>query len=257
MTDAGKRLAQWVALIGLLTIQANELLSQARVAIGGQAVLKVQSFVAKGIVRRGFNSVTAQPDETALRLEVRFRLPDSFLTIVDSRGVLTKLGCVANQVIFSVEVPRSGATGGGKPPDNPRIVHDEFARFVLAMFADTRTIKPLRVLPDSAPRIHVVGDKFEAYLDLDPPTKLPLRLRYQGEAGLPERPLTQSEIRTGTSLPHRIVSGEIVISLADRRTIDGLNIPHRLTWTMGDTRLQEMIFETVQINPQLGPEAFR
>jgi hypothetical protein len=259
MTSAGKHLAQRVAAATLFVMitQANDLLNQARLAIGGQALPKVQSFVAKGMVRRGFNSVTAQPDETPLPLEIRFRLPDSFLTIVESRGVVTKLGCIADKVVHSVESRRSGATGGGTAPDNPRNIHDEFARFVLAMFADTRTIKPLSVLPDATRRIHVVADKFDAYLDLDPPTKLPLRLRYQGQAGLPQRPLTQAEIRAATSLPHRIVSGEIVMSLADRRTIDGLNIPHKITWTMGDTRLQEMIFETVQINPPLGPEAFR
>ena len=234
-------------------------LERVQAAIMGASQSPVRSLLLKGTIKRGFNGVTGLPSNQELPLEMRLRLPDSFLTVIEARGVQTRMGFVGNKQIFALEVIGKGSTGGGSPPGNSRQTQEEFSRVALLLLAHGATPFKLDVIEtrSTAQTVYLKGETGEIAMDLEPSTSLPIRVRYRGTAGLPQRALTKEEIESGVMLPLRLVTGEISLSAGDRRLIHGVSLPYRLTATLNGARIEEMTFKEVLVNPILGPDAFR
>jgi len=214
-------------------------LQRARAVIGGEAKLAaVKSLVMKGEIRTQNAWYRGEPDVRYLDapLEVRVMMPDHY-------SWATQVGPSRRQLVvgFRGNVLLTGAPVPDGTADGPYLEHTNLAKLMLALLLRTDTIVPLRLGSGggAGSTLQFVGPRsFTVYVDLDPSTRLPVRLRHQ------------VQMKTGGNQ-------EVVWSFEDRQVVDGLNLPRRILRSQNNTLRDTLTFETISVNAPLTAADFK
>lgn len=255
--------------------RAEELLHQARAALGGEARIKAAlSFSVSGTLRR----VTENQDQSG-EIKLDFLLPDKFkktetmnlvagieLTLVttlngDQAWKDSKSSSPGNA---QVTIMRPGAQGQQRVL--PREVRAEFARHVLTLLLIPPASFPMRFsyvgeaeAPDGrADVIEARGaDGFAAQLFLDKRTHLPLMLSYRGVVGRMSTTRASGGSRADidklvkeaqANAPRQ--EAEIQLHFSDYRIVDGILLPHHITRAANGKTIEEWQITKFKLNPQ-------
>jgi hypothetical protein len=217
---------------------ALERLATARAAIGGAAALATVRTLRLKVHDRDrmgtwFPDKTTGPRFEQARSEILVVLPDHFLVV--TQRLSAQLPDATNRWGFA-----GAADLRASPSSRATLGH-----LMLAMLLKTDTLFPF-VLRDARGDRLSFSDPYgdEVFVDLDPKTSVPQRIRYddviRNKEGQP----------TGQRRPRRI-------ELGGYAPVGRLRLPHTRTTYQGETLLQERQFESIEINPTLNPTDFR
>lgn len=273
--------------------RAEEVLKQAREAIGGERLQKIEGLYINGQYRRAFGDRQMAGDR-----EISISLPDKYLVedAINPGGMATSL---VNTRGLNGERAWSGSSGGGgmiiRMGSGPggaqltpeqmeaaqrRMYQAEFSRYLLAMILMPPASMQLEFkyagesdvedLP--ADVVDVTGpDRFSVRLFFDKKTHLPLLLSYRGPK---PRMLTVTR-QGGSRNPDDIkkareeaekkmreegpaVSEEVdfFIRLTDHKKVDGVTLPHKFTFLTDSEVSEEFEISKYQVNPQFKADKF-
>lgn len=273
--------------------RAEELLAQARQALGGDARLQaVQSLAVSGVFRRVLGP---QMPESSGDFEIELLLPDKYkrtenMSLMGGAAQVTRIdGFNGEQAFF--DTSSSGGMVMMRRPgaEDPK----QLAGLVRTMRADVarNLIAWLLTVPDSygieftyggeaeAPEgkadvIDAKGaDGFAARLFLDKQTHKPLMLSYRAvlprmvmRAGAPqegsredaEKRLKEMEKEAQADAEkHKPQESEINMFFADYRSVDGVQLPHRITRAVGSEVNEEWEIKKFKLNPPLKADRFK
>jgi hypothetical protein len=176
----------------------------------------LRSLVFKGRVRVPSNDGGTTVDST---VEIRILLPDRFLRID--------------------RIDESAASSPGRISERRSRDRAQFTRLMLGAAAYNAADSALTVqstgesaFPDTV-ALDVSGKSFSARYVVDAGTSVPLRLVYFGE---------------------RSVS--TVVSFADRRVTNGIDLPFRVTTRTGERVIETLTFDEILVNPPLTKSDF-
>jgi hypothetical protein len=202
---------------------ARATIERARAAVVHRGTLAdVRSLILKGRLR--VPTETAEPRDGAVAIKIL--LPDRYLRVDTLEGVERRMGIAGSNVL---------TPDGSAAEERAR-----FARVLLGMLAYAPPDAKLRVQStgESAfadtEAVDLTGPAFTARLVLDAATHVPMRIVFFGD---------------------RQVS--TVVSFANRRTVDGLELPFRVTTQTPDRVLETLMFDEVLVNPPLAEDEFR
>jgi hypothetical protein len=275
------------------TARAQELLLQARKALGGEAKIKaVQSLMASGKFRR---ILGPQAPEMSGEFDLEFLLPDKFkrtenLTLMGGAAQATRIeGFNGEQMFFD-----SSSSGGMvmmRPPggDDPkaqanrlRALKAEVARNLIAWLLTAPEAYQIQFTyageadsPEGKADILDAknGDGFAARLFLDQKTHQPLMLSYRAvmpkavirtmqapnrEEG--EKKAKEMEKQTADEIAkaqQNAQESDIQIFYADYRAVDGVLLPHRISRSVNGEVAEEWEMSKFKINPPLKAEKFK
>jgi hypothetical protein len=275
--------------------RAQELLKQARAAIGGEdALQKIQSLDIKGEYRRVFGEREMAGDR-----EISISLPDKYLVedamnpgglstaIVNFRGLNGPRAWMGTSggggMVFKM-----GGPGGAKEPTPEELEamlrsshRKEFTRYLLAIMmmppadfaVEYKYAGESDVEGAQAEVIEVTGpEKFAIRIFFDKQTHLPLLLSYRGNK---PRIMTfnrsmDKNAKVDDAVKHAKdeaakMSGEapkpeevdFFIRVTDYKKANGLMLPHKLTFLTEAVVSEEFQISKYQVNPQFKPERFQ
>ncbi len=264
--------------------RAQQIIKQARAAMGGEKFASLKSLSATGTYRRSLGD-----REMAGDLEFEMLFPDKFLkteTLSPVPGMeVTRLDAVNGDRTW-MDSKQSGGGGmvimrrpGGDSPQaqamQQQSINAEFARLLLGWLLTTQSAFPVEFsylgeaeAPDGrADAIEVKGPNgFNARLFLDQKTHRPLMLSYQGR-----QPRMQFNQVGGAGSSHEEIEKrlkeseaamaaapdvEFQINFSDYREVDGIQFPHRLTRSVEGQVNEEWEIKKFKINPAIKPEKF-
>jgi len=274
------------------TDRAQQVLAQARAALGGEAKLKaIQSLSAAGKYRR-----LAQGQDISGEAEVEMLLPDKYLkndTMSIMGAEITRIEAISGDKAWMDS--RSG--GGGmvvvrNAPANAtpqqaeatlRMTRAEFARLLLSFLLTTPTSLPVEFsyvgeaeAPDGrADVIEAKGaDNFAARLFFDQKTHLPLMLSFRGtpprmnmhsasHGSMPSpeemekmRKEAQEKAEKEAQSAPKPQEAEIQWRFSDYRQVGGISFPHRITKAADGQVNEEWEMTKFKLNPPLKPGNF-
>ena len=275
--------------------RAEELLAQARAALGGDAKLKaVQSLSISGQMRQVVGGDGDDQEQVQGEIQFDFLLPDKYLrtettSVGDGLTEITRIAGINGEQAFLDA--RSSNSGGGmviiRPgPSDPkslaaqsRALRQEFARQLLSWLLVTPATLPLEysyagdaeVKDAKADAIDVKGPgDFAARLFLDKQTHRPLLLSYRGPqprmmmrrqiSDNPEHAEKQrKEIEAQASKPadQPPPLADIEVYFAEYRAEDGILLPHRITRSVNGQFHEEWQLSKFKINPPLKADKFK
>jgi hypothetical protein len=172
-------------------------------------------------------------------LEIRMLPPAHYLRIRrrTNAPVVQRTG-YAGDVLLNQTVLPGSQEGGWTGPDAMQAERAAHARLMLLMLARTDTALALTARAAGS-GVRVTGSgEFDATLDLDPKTRLPVALRFQ------VRMVATGEMREHTT------------SIDLRRTVDAISFPVRMTTQAAGKVLERIALERIEVNPPLTPADF-
>ncbi len=273
--------------------RAEEVLKQAREAMGGERLQKIAGLYINGQYRRTFGDRQMAGDR-----EISISLPDKYL-IEDSMNPGGMSTSIVNTRGLNGERAWSGSSGGGGmiirmggpggaqlTPEQMeaaqrRMYQAEFSRYLLAMilmppssmqvefkYAGESDVEDL-----PADVVDVVGpDRFSVRLFFDKKTHLPLLLSYrgpkprvltmtrQGGERNPDdikkaREEAEKKMREeGPAVPEEV---DFFIRLTDHKKVDGVMLPHKFTFLTESEVSEEFEISKYQVNPQFKADKFQ
>ena len=274
--------------------RAEEVLKQAREAMGGERLQKIAGLYINGQYRRTFGDRQMGGDR-----EISISLPDKYLvedsmnpggmatSIVNTRGLNGERAWSASSGGGGGMIIRMGGPGGAQlTPEQMeaaqrRMYQAEFSRYLLAMilmspasmqvefkYAGESDVEDL-----PADVVDVTGpDQFSVRLFFDKKTHLPLLLSYrgpkprmltmtrQGSARNPDdikkaREEAEKRMREeGPAIPEEV---DFFIRLTDHKKIDGVMLPHKFTFLTESDVSEEFEISKYQVNPQFKADKFQ
>jgi hypothetical protein len=197
--------------------RAHQLLERARTSVlGARAPGDLRSLLLKGRLRKGITRDRAV-DGT---VEVRVLLPDRYLRVDTIDGAVHRSG-FAGQTLLT-------------PKGDVIVEHASFTRLMLGLVAFVPSDPKLTfestgesAFADTV-AIDVTGPAFSARMVFDVSSHVPLRLVFDSRQG------------AGT-----------VMSFANRREVDGIALPSRVTTIVADRVLETLMFDEMQVNADL------
>jgi hypothetical protein len=272
--------------------RAQELIGQARAALGGEAKIKsVQSLTASGKLRQVMRSDDTD-NQIEGEIELNFLLPDKYLRTdttplpVGDGEVRRTSGINGDQTFRDAQ-----ATGGGmvmiRPmSDDPkaragqlRMMREELARHLLVWLLTSPANFPVEFSyageaeskDGKADALDIKGPEgFNARLFLDKQTHIPLMLSYrapQPRAAMITRSMqgshedlearkkeAQEQAERQAANPEL---SEIQVYFSDYRAEDGILLPHRITRSVNGDFSEEWELKKFKINPPLKAESFK
>jgi hypothetical protein len=261
--------------------KAEQLLAQARAALGGDSTLaKVQGLSASGTYQRdigdrqlsGELTIDLQLPDKMLRTESMRPMGDATIELlqgINGDEVLRNSRTIGGGpgMMIRMAPPPGGADGDAQALRNQRA---DMARFALALLLTAPPSMPLEFAYGGEAeaddgKADVVDAKgpgsFAARLFFDQKTHRPLMLSYRGAAPRMvmrtqrgDGPPPTAGVPPGELPPPQIV--DIQLFLDDYRTIDGVLLPHRLSRSIDGKPSEEITFKTIRINPAFKPDAF-
>jgi hypothetical protein len=238
----------------------TRLLTAARAAVGTEAALRrARSLVLTG-AQQAYDLRTGQATRRA-SVELRILLPDNYLVIEVDSGKKRETGFSGNVLLHRV-APAGDSTLRGTSVLRMQAVRHELARWVLGALAEPRTASALTIRPggDADTLEAIGGDGFAAWLDLDKGSHVPLRVRYvrpgSGVGGTVGSGVASGVTSSASAAPPP-AGDEVTLGFEDRKLVDGLNLPHRITQSRGGRLVQELRFRTIVVNPPLELKDFR
>ena len=293
-----KRLLPLLTLLLLCTStvfadsRAEEVLKQARAAIGGEEQLqKIQGLHINGQYRRMFGERQMAGDR-----EIRILLPNKYL-VEDAMNAGGLRAGMINTRGLNGDKAWSGSSGGGgmvfrmagpggaqATPEQMeaglrRIYTAEFSRYLLAMiltpppsleveykYAGESDVEDVQaeVIDVTAP------DNLSVRIFFDKKTHLPLLLSYRGpkprvmtmtrqENAKPEdikKVREEAEKKMRDEAPVRPEEVDFHIRLTDHKKVGPLTLPHKLTFLAGDEVSEEFEISKYELNPQFKADQF-
>lgn len=266
--------------------KAEELLKQARTALGGEAKLsKVQGLSCAGTVQRAIGDRQMTGDITIdVQLPDKFLRSDSISPMGDAALVVTEQGINGDQLLRHsktlntppgavIRVPPPPARGSDAEAQGLRNSRADLARLTLALLVTAPSSVPLEFKyageaesPDGkADVIDVTGpSSFAAKLFLDKSTHRPLMIAYRGVAprvvmqmqrGAPP-PATATPDHGGQPQAPAPDQVDISMFLDDYKAVDGVMLPHRITRSVDGQPNEDMVFKTIKVNPAFKADTF-
>ena len=276
--------------------RAEEVLKQARDAIGGERLQKIESLYVNGQYRRVFGDRQMGGDR-----EISISLPDKYL-VEDSMTPGGMTTSVVNTRGLNGERAWSGTSGGGGnmvirfgngpggaqlTPEQMeaaqrRMYQSEFARYLLATIltppaslqVEFKYVGESDVEDVPADVVEVTGpERFSARLFFDKKSHLPLLLSYRGpkprmltvtrHGG--ER-ATAEDIKKAREDAEKKMREEgaavpeevdFFIRLTDHKKVDGVVLPHKFTFLTESEVSEEFEISKYQVNPQFKADKFQ
>ena len=264
-----------------------DLLKQARAALGGDKLDKVQGLSATGTYQRqigdrnlkGELSIDLQLPDKMLRTETMNPMGDATITM--------EMGFNGDKVLR-----HSTTTGGGpnmmiriNPPGGAdaeaqalRNARADFARLVIAFLLTSPQAMPVEFAyggqaesPDG--KADVLDAKgagsFAAKVLIDPASHRPLMMVYQGIAPRivmstqtappgahpdPEQVKKAADAAAAAQPAPQLV--DISMFLDDYRQVDGVWLPHHVSRSIDGKPNEEWTFTTIRLNPSFKPDTF-
>jgi hypothetical protein len=288
-------------LLSLLFVQtalacdsrAEEVLKQAREAIGGEHLQKIEGLHIDGQYRRVFGDRQMGGDR-----EISIQLPNKFLVedAMNAGGMTTSM---VNTRALNGERAWSASSGGGmvfRMASGPggaqlspeqmeaaqrRMYQAEFSRYLLAMIltpppsfaVEYKYAGESEVEDAQVDVVDVSGpDRFSARIFFDKQTHLPLLLSYRGPK---PRVMTMTRQGSGPRSPEDIKKAreeaekkmqaeapavpeevDFYIRLSDHKKVDGLMLPHKFTFLTESEVSEEFEISKYQVNPQFKADKF-
>ena len=275
--------------------RADELLKQARQAIGGEEQLqKIQGLQVNGQYRRMFGDRQMGGDR-----EISIALPNKYLvedamnagglatSMINTRGLNGERAWNANSGGGGNMIIRMGAPGGQQlTPEQieaglRRIYNAEFSRYLLAMLL---TPPPSLALQYKYAGESDVEDAQAEVIDVSGPDNLALRIFFDKKSHLPlllsyrgpkPRIMTMTRQGDGPRSPEDIKKAreeaqkkmeaegpvapeevDFYIRLTDHKKVGGLTLPHKFTFLTGEEVSEEFEISKYQLNPQFKTDRF-
>lgn len=273
--------------------RAEEVMKQAREAIGGERLQKIESLYINGQYRRALGDRQMAGDR-----EISISLPDKYLvedsmsiggmstSILNSRGLNGERAWSASSGGGGMVFRMGGPGGADLTPEQieaaqRRMYRAEFSRYLLAtiLVAPSSLNVEFKYAGESdvedvpADVVDVTGpNQFSARLFFDKKTHLPLLLSYRGpkprtitmtrEGGGPRSPEDIKKARDeaekkmqaeGPAVPEEV---DFYIRLTDHKKVDGLMLPHKLTFLTESEVSEEFEISKYQVNPQFKADKF-
>ena len=275
--------------------RAEEILKQAREAIGGERLQKLEALNINGQYRRVFGDRQMAGDR-----EISIALPNKYL-VEDSMNPGGLSTAMINYRGLNGERAWSGSSGGGGmvfrmagpggqqlSPEQMeaslrRIFQAEFMRYVLAMTLAAPASMSLEykyagesdVDGEPADVLDVTGpDHFSARIFFDKKNHLPLLLSYRGPkprivtmsrpAGGAAR--SQEDIKKAREEAEKKIESEhspaapeevdFFIRLSDHKKVEGLMLPFKFTFLTESEVSEEFEIAKYQVNPQFKADKF-
>lgn len=269
--------------------KAQQLIDQARAALGGDKLKSLQGLSATGQYRRTFGQM-----EMSGEVNYDLLLPDKMMKTEVMSPIpsleITRIETLNGDDVWE-DQQQHGAGGGmvmirrglGGPSADPKQaeaalrqgVRMEFARLLIGWLLTTPSSLPVEYSyageaesPDGkADVLDVKGaGGFATRLFLDQKTHRPLMLTYNGlkprvmtqrvtgALRSPEDAEKQMKEMEAEAAAQPIV--EFRIHLSDYRNVNGISFPHKLTRSIENEINEELEITKVKINPQLKPEKF-
>ena len=273
--------------------RAEEVLKQAREAMGGERLQKIAGLYINGQYRRTFGDRQMAGDR-----EISISLPDKYL-IEDSMNPGGMSTSIVNTRGLNGERAWSGSSGGGGmiirmggpggaqlTPEQMeaaqrRMYQAEFSRYLLAMIlmppssmqVEFKYAGESDVEDSPADVVDVTGpDRFSVRLFFDKKTHLPLLLSYRGpkprmltmaRQGGERNPDDINKAREeaekkmreeGPAVPEEV---DFFIRLTDHKKVDGVILPHKFTFLTESEVSEEFEISKYQVNPQFKADKFQ
>jgi hypothetical protein len=274
--------------------RANDILKQAREAIGGeQRLQKLEALHINGQYRRVFGERQMAGDrEISILLPNKYLVEDSMnpgglaTAMINTRGLNGERAWAGSSGGGGMVFRMAGPGGAQPSPEQMeaalrRIYQAEFTRYVLAM---TLVPPPSLALEykyagesdvdgEQADVIDVTGpDNFSVRLFFDKKNHLPLLLSYRGPK---PRVMTISRPAGGSAkqedlkksaeeaqkklqaeAPATPEEADFFIRLSDHKRVDGLMLPFKLTFLTDSEVSEEFEISKYQVNPQFKADKF-
>ena len=276
--------------------RAEEVLKQAREAVGGERLQKIEGLYINGQYRRQFGDRQMAGDR-----EISIALPNKYLVedAMNPGGMTTS---IVNSRGLNGERAWSGSSGGGGgmvfrmnggpggaqlTPEQMeaaqrRIYQAEFSRYLLAMLlmpppsftveykyageSDVEDV-PADVLDVTGP------DRFSVRVFFDKKTHLPLLLSYRGpkprvftmtrpggagpaNAEDVKKARDDAEKKMKEEAPAVPEEADFFIRLTDHKKVDGVMLPHKFTFLTDSEVSEEFEISKYQVNPQFKADKF-
>ena len=274
--------------------RADEVLKQAREAIGGAELQKIQGIQINGQYRRVFGERQMGGDR-----EISISLPNKYLVedAMNAGGLATSM---INTRGLNGERAWSGSSGGGgmifrmvgpggqnATPEQieeglRRIYNAEFSRYLLAMIltpppslgVEYKYAGESDVEDVQADVIDVSGpDNFAVRIFFDKKNHLPLLLSYRGPkprvmtmtrqgSGATRSPedikkaREEAEKKMHAEAPVAPEEVDFYIRLTDHKKVGGITLPHKFTFLTGEEVSEEFEISKYQLNPQFKADRF-
>ncbi len=267
--------------VGAYADRAQELIKQARAALGGEKLEALKSLSASGNYRQQMGAMQMSGD-----IEFDMLMPDKVLTsrvMKPMPGVEITMFEVmnGNQTWADSKQDNSGGMvmvrrGDQNSPQQleaqQQYMRSEISRLLLGWLLSTPSSFPVEFTyageaesPDGrADAIDVKGPNgFATRLFLDQKTHRPLLLSYQGR---PIRVITNTGNHSQEEIEKRIKEHEAEVAalpdveyqifLSDYREVGGIQFPHHLTKMSDGKVTEEWEMKQFKINPTIKPEVF-
>lgn len=265
--------------------KAQEILKQARGAIGDEAKLKaLRTLSATGSFRRTNGGIELNGE-----IELDLILPDKVrAAAISTLGTVraTLITAINGEKVWQEFVSNMGMMGGGNNSQGQErlqnLVRADLTRWVLCLLVTGPSSMPLEysyVGEAQAPSgkadvIDVTGpNRFSTRLFFDQKTHRLLMLSYRGRQpmlrrgipggrqGQPNPPVTvpeeqekrSKEINDASERPALV---ETRWMFAEYKEVNSLNLPHRVTKSEAGTPNEEWVINKYKINSQIKPEKF-
>jgi hypothetical protein len=275
-------------------LRAEEVMKQAREAIGAERLQKIESLYINGQYRRVFGDRQMAGDR-----EISISLPDKYL-VEDSMNPGGMSTSVMNTRGLNGERAWSGSSGGGgmiiRMGSGPggaqltpeqmeaaqrRMYHAEFSRYLLAIIlmpppslqVEFKYAGESDVEETPADVVDVTGpDRFSVRLFFDKKTHLPLLLSYRGpkprmltmtrqggdraNAEELKKAREEAEKKLRAEAPTAPEEVDFFIRLSDHKKVDGVMLPHKFTFLTESEVSEEFEISKYQVNPQFKADKF-
>ena len=282
-------LAAHAAQTGQEASRAQELLAQARTALGGEAQFKaIQSLSVSGSARRitGMGEIDGD-------MSIDIQMPDKFRrgdAISPMPGMDVTTTQIVNGADASIDVDSSGGGGGmftqmGRGQATPEMkamaergVRLEYARTMILLLLAAPGSFPVEFRYSGeeetsgkmADVLEAKGpENFAAHLYLDQKTHQPIMLTYKERA----RPNMQIRMGGGGGESREEMQRkaqdamaknataeedvEVQLRIVDYKATGGISFPHKVTKTTAGKVSEEREYSKYKINPALKPERFK
>jgi len=234
---------------------AENLFRYSRMAVGGGAVEKLKSLILRG------RSRFVGTDNTLVSgtVEIKMLLPDYYLRI-DTVGPMQKVAGFATKTVLSA-IRQNGQVEF--PPAqlekailrNERLRADRFLLGALTYAGADRVLTISSIgrsgemidprqsartamkidQTNVEPNVFTVrGDDLAARVEIDSSSRMPIRMTFPA-----------------------FDKSEVLLKFEDRRAVEGLQMPYRVTMSERGQIVDELLFDEILINPELGKGDFK
>ncbi len=275
--------------------RADEVLKQAREAIGGERLQKIESLHINGQYRRVFGERQMGGDrEISIQLPNKYVVEDAMsmggmsTSIINTRGLNGDRAWTESSGGGGMVIRFGNGPGGAQATPEQieamqrRMFQAEFSRYLLAMIltpppsfaVEYKYAGESDVEDAQADVVDVTGpDKFSARIFFDKKTHLPLLLSYRGPkprtitmtrqgGGGPrsaeelKKARDEAEKQMQAEAPAVPEEVDFYIRLTDHKKVDGLMLPHKLTFLTENEVSEEFEISKYQVNAQFKADKF-